>query len=246
MLFLKYKYRYLCGHGILGLIFLSTLSLDAIYDKFSAYLSRRKQTVVYPQVLVVLFLIFFFIFSPSVQFKDKNFKFAPINSTYTNFMPDYDKMERGNEVSIYFSKFWEEIVGIVKAHSSKDDIIFCNMPYAGGLISVFADRATSTAMLQEIKPFRRVNPFTPAKLIIWIKNPEGTFDEGLSVAIDKYKLKKLTETEIAYIYENPNPTGKKRLVEPVVPSWIVYSLLVILIGLIILDNKKGLIKWTTK
>jgi len=237
MLLSKYKYRYLCGHGILGLIFLSSLSLDAIYDKVSVYVFSKRQNQIYLRVLFALVLIFFFVFSPTIQFKDKNLKFRPINSTYINFIPNYYNFQRGNEVSIYFSKFWKEIVDIVKINSQEDDIIYCNFPYSGGLISILSNRATSTAMLQEVKPFKYFDPIISSKLIIWIKDPEGVFDKKLSMAIDKYNLGKITETDIAYIYQNPHPLGKRKQVNPVVSAWVIYSLLFILAGLIIWDNR---------
>ena len=239
MLAFKYKYRYLCGHGILGLIFLSALSLDRIYDKFSIYLFRRGQKETYLRWFIALIFIFFFIFSPTVQFIGEDFRFSAINSTYMNIIPSYydDDFQRGNEISIYFSKFWKEIVDIVKANSGEDDIIYSNLSYVNGLISIFSNRATSTAMLKEVRPFRDFDPIQYSRLIIWIKNSEGIFDKDLSIAIDKYNLARIAETEIAYIYKNPSCLGKKRQVNPAVPNCIVYGLLFILIGLIVWDNK---------
>ena len=240
MLFFKYRYRYLCGHGILGLIFLSALSLDKIYDKFSVYLFNRGQRDTYLRWFIASILIFFFIFSPTLQFKDKNFRLVSLNSTYMKVIPSYynDDFQRGNEISIYFSKFWKEIVDIVKVNSGEDDIIYSNLSYVNGLISIFSNRATSTAMLKEVRPFRDFDPIQYSRLIIWIKNSEGIFDKDLSIAIDKYNLARIAETEIAYIYKNPSCLGKKRQVNPAVPNYIVYGLLFILIGLIVWENIK--------
>jgi len=239
MLLFRYRYRYLCGHGILGFIFLSALTLDGVYDRFSIYLFSKGQKERYLRWFIILIVIFFSIFSPTLQFKDKNFRLASLNSTYMKVIPSYynDDFQRGNEISIYFSKFWKEITDIIKLNSQDDDIIYCNLSYVNGLISVFSNRATSTAMLREVLPFRVFDSIRFSRLIIWVKNSEDIFEKDLSMAIDKHNLKKISETEIAYIYKNPSCLAKKRQVYPTVPNCIVYGLLFILIGLIVWDNR---------
>ena len=237
MLLFKYKYRYLCGHGILGPIFLSALTLDIIYDKASLYFSKKKNREKYLVVFFVSILFFFLIFSPTVQLQDKGLKLSLINSTYVNFLQDQYKVNsRGNDFSIYFPKFWQEVVDIVKENSQEDDIIFSNLYYVNGLISIFSKRATSTAMLREVKSFKDFDPIEVSKLIIWIKNPEGVFDKDLSGLVNKYNLEKIAETETAYIYRNPYARGKKRKAVSVVPIWLVYSILSILAGLVVWEN----------
>ena len=45
----------------------------------------------------------------------------------------------------------------------------------------------------------------------------------MNEAVLRYRLQPLGETEIAYLFLNPSPTGKRRVVPAVVPWWVTSS-----------------------
>ncbi|MDP2938564.1 MAG: hypothetical protein Q8O13_00555 [Candidatus Omnitrophota bacterium] len=237
-LFFGYRYRYLSGQSNLALIVLSAVSLEKVFVKSSIgltsifkHLDKRLAGLI---VLWAVF-IFFLIFSPTVYFKEGKVKFFMLNSTYINLVPRFKRIHRPNETSIYFPKYFDEIKRIVEENSQTEDIIYCNKEYVGGLISVFTNRVTSNAMLKEIKPYKIIDPAASAKLIIWIKDPDNLQDKDLTSVIERYNLIKITETDIAYIYKNPNSNAKKIVSKPLLAEGLIFGMLFLLAGLVVWD-----------
>ncbi|MBM3251813.1 MAG: hypothetical protein FJZ11_03425 [Candidatus Omnitrophica bacterium] len=128
-------------------------------------------------------------------------------------------------------------------NSNKDDIIFCNNEFVCGIFSVMTGRATSTAMLKEVKPYKIFDQIAVSKIIIWIKKPEEVdfdkpTDEQLISVVKEYNLKEIQDSEIAYIYENPKATAQKITSKPLLSNGLLFSILFLLIGLIAWDIRK--------
>lgn len=237
-LFFGYRYRYLSGQGTLPLIFLSALSLEMIYLKSSKYPSivfKNLNRKFSEMIILLVILVFFLIFSPALLFQNSKVNFLALNATYVNLVPQFRKINRPNEFSIYFYKYFHELEEIVQNNSSSEDIIYCNKEYTAGLLSVFSGRATSTGMLKEIMPFKKADPINAAKLIIWIKEPNEAFNNNLAAIVKKHRLEEIKETEIAYIYKNQNPDAKRIVSKPALPTSLVFGLLFLLLSAALFD-----------
>jgi len=221
--------RFFSGHGLVPVIFLAALCLERFFMEFSG-----KDNIRILFLFWVIVIGVFFVVTPLVVI-------SPYNESPTIFYnswvvpADYTKQgiyaEKGG--TFYYPKLIGEAVRAVEQNSDKDDIIFSNYNYGGGIISVLAHRATSKAMLLEVLPFKEVDAIEAARFVLWYKDPAGIFPLGLADVIRSYNLKKVAETELVYLYVNEISTFKKKVVPARVPfGFCVLILMCIVIAFV--------------
>ncbi|MCK5306879.1 MAG: hypothetical protein KAJ66_07080 [Candidatus Omnitrophica bacterium] len=88
-----YKYRYICGQGMIGLILLSALTLDTFYQKAAQKAAKNPagKGALYTYFTATLFL--FLIFSPTIYHFQRQTGFLGVNSTYANFLKAHKRMK---------------------------------------------------------------------------------------------------------------------------------------------------------
>jgi len=220
---LAYRYRYLCAQGALGFILPAALPLDYLYGK----VKHSRKAVAY----LVLAVVLFFISSPSLLLTEKKSSLSFLNSTFMNLITEKG---RANDRSVFYPKFYDEIIASIRQESSEDGIIYSNFNYFAGILGVLSGRATSSAMLVEIKPRHDFNQVKAATLIIWLKDPNAQRKEPYGL-INTYRLDKIKETELAFIYKNPEATGKRVVPKPVVSNPVLFIAFFMAIAVIVLD-----------
>jgi len=219
LLFLQYKYRYLSGQGLFGIVLLAGVALDYIWSRIY---SPRKKII----FLICIVLLFFF-FSPSIFISRGAVKFRFFNSSVLNLLlPQNKSYRRANAYSIYHPSLYAELADIIKKKSNQDAIIYSNYEYFLGCLSVLTGRATSSAMLAEIKPWQAFDYIKAADMIVWAKDPQALKQEPKNV-LRAYELTKIGETELAFIYQNqrPFPLERRRISRCRIPEWALYLFL---------------------
>ncbi len=234
-----YKYRYICGQGMIGLIFLSALALDSFYRTVSqkAVKGEVGKVAVYTFFTAVLFL--FLIFSPTIYHFREQTGLLGVNSTYANFLKARKEIIRPNETSIHFPESWKKASTIIKENFEKGDIIYSNQPYIAGVVSVYSGHATSTAMLSEIKPLEEFDAPGSSKIIVWFKRPDNKPDKELALLIKKHRLEPVGETDILYIFKNPISSAKETIKKAFLPTWLMFFILFAITAVIIWDLRSG-------
>ena len=230
-----YAFRFLCGEGLLPVIFLAGIGLDGFYGKAAAFLKERTRSAAYTVLLPWLIFYFALLYSPVIYHNEKGFSFTAAGSAFSKFV-NYDPKKAGGFGSaIYAEKYMEELFAIIRSSTRPDEIVYSNYNYVSGIFYVFCGRAASSGMLSEVKPVYSSNPVLLATLVVWIKNPEGVFDPELKLLIDKLGLIKVAETEIAYVYRNPVIIAHKIVARPVISSAMVFAILFAWIAVIFLS-----------
>lgn len=229
----NYTFRFLCGEGLLPIIFLAGVGLEEAYAKAASFLRNRTQPIVYTVLLPWAIFYFAVFYSPIIS-RDKNI-FSCVNqgSSFLKFIKYEPEKTTPLELSIYAKKYMEELFSIIKANTRSDEIIYCNYGYVGGIFYIFSGRAASGGMLNEVRPIYDSDPALPAALFVWIKNPEGYFEPELDLLIKKLRLVKRAETEFAYVYRNPVVMAHKTIARPIVSSTAAFLILTIWIFLIV-------------
>ena len=224
---LTHSTRALSGMGMLGTVTMAGLALNGLYEK-------KKWPV-----MLLLIVLFFSTVAPVFHLDrdtgKKEIRFG--DRTVINFS-NREREQRANEYTIYHPKHYGPIVDIIRENSAQDDLIWFNLPYAGGLTALLADRATSSAMLAEVKPFEDFDPLASAKLVVWFKDPEkpGPLRQRENV-LRAYGFESLAETEWVYIDRNPAATAKKTVAPATVPSWMITILLLGILAAVIYNAR---------
>jgi len=231
----SYPYRYISGQGLLGLIFLASISADRIYAMANRFLVLHSLQQA-SSLLIILIIIIFTFFSPTLLItREKTWKFLPFNSTYLNLTALNKNAIRPNDYSIASSRYITELVRLIQKNTHNNDIIFTNLNFVGTMLAVLSDRADSKGMLSEVGLGIKPDPISNARLVIWFKNLDAPEDERLAEVISRYKLKKITETEIAYIYKNDLTNASISLRKADIPNKIIIGIMLLVSFLLAMD-----------
>jgi hypothetical protein len=93
-------------------------------------------------------------------------------------------------------------------------------------------------MLREFGDRPKSAQIRPARMIVWLKEPTAKIPREMEQTALQYHLQPLGETEIAYLYLNPHPTGKRKVTRAVVPGWVAVGLILLAVGVTVWDLKR--------
>ena len=232
LLLFTHRDRFLSGQGLIPLSLLAAVCADQIWEQLS-----RRASLFLKALFLVTLLFLFQLFTPLVCFTP--FKKGPQLLTDAWFgeqigLSTYFTSSKAK--SVYYPKFMNEAVRFVQEKTGEDDILFSNFSYAGGMVALLSHRATSTAMLAEVRSFHPFDEIAFARFILWFKEPEGGFPLYLTQAIEKYKLKKIGETKLVYFYENEKCLFKRKTVTSRLSLGVCFFFLFLAFAGIIFDT----------
>ncbi|MDD5174451.1 MAG: glycosyltransferase family 39 protein [Candidatus Omnitrophica bacterium] len=211
-----HPYRYFSGEGVFVLVFLGAIGIERIMVLLKNSFHRIA--------LISAASILFFLVSPSIMIDRGVLHFVPINSTFSNVVFGDSYYTHSLLRSIYNARRYGEIASIVDKESRKDDIIYSNNPFFAEVISVLTGRATSTGMFQEVKPFVSSDQIAVSRIILWVRDPGNLSSEPIEM-IKRYKLQKIRDAELSFIYKNSGPVSKRHVRAPLIPEYIVFALM---------------------
>ncbi len=239
---IKYRFRLISAEGLLPIVFFAGMGLERCYGFLKEFLKSKK---IRP-ALAGLYLCFFFIlinfFCPTISIyqtaitphQKEGLRVYLRDSTIANLIPLYKIHFRPLEVCLY-NKEISKILEIINDNTKEGDIIYSNYTYFAGLFSAFSGRANSLRSFYEVKaPPYLTNKIRAAKMMIWLKDPMAGSNGVLKTYIDKYKFKKITETDLAIILLNQS-APKSKPVKPVVSTRLAFLLLSLVSFLICYD-----------
>lgn len=216
--------RYLSGHGMIGAILLAAHFVD---DLLSKALEKNKVT---PAFTVLLILAGFFItfLAPVWEWnrpaQTQKTVWGERTLTRSLFF-GADRIFRANSFSIYSSNGYGQIADVIKKSSEPDDILWADFSYAAGILSMMSDRATSSAMLAEVRPFEKRDEMRDARILVWFKDEKGNPIPEMKHFIERYHLSLLKETDLAFVLLNPSGYAKSVRQSPLIPTVLLECLL---------------------
>jgi hypothetical protein len=225
-----HRFRFVNAEGLFAFIPLAAVGLDFFYSRM--HTSMKKAVFI-----LAAFILFAFV-SPSVYIEDSGASPRLFNSTLVNASSAVSGRDQGMGRSVFFKKYYNKIAAIVQRHSAKDEIIYSNFDYFAGIIGVLADRATSNAMLSEVRPYRNFDQVRASALMVWLKDPENIREEPIAL-VRKYGLRKIKDAEMAIIYRNDLCRDKRQVPAPLVPTRVIFILFFASICVVIYDILKG-------
>lgn len=226
-IFLVYPYRFFSAQGYLPIIFLSALSLDTLYEKLSSQeafstfrllILRRVAKKGLARYLLIVSAVFLLLISPTIAMNmpDKasrlNYRLRLFDSAFTNML-----FAKGK--TIWYPKDYLSAVALIKDNSQDDDIIYSSLSITGVALAGIAGRATANALLPEIGPSRKFDPFSLSKIIIFTQDDDRDTIKRITA---KYNLHKIGENRLFIFYTNPLCKAKAVISKASLPFWIIF------------------------
>lgn len=227
----NYRYRFLSGEGLLPIVFFAGLGVENVYELLKKFLAGKNAGTRLVLFYFISLVVFINLLSPTVSSYTtstkgrKELAFFFMDSTLDNLLPNYKKHIRPLEISLLDSEAMEWMNAIEK-NTSRDDIICSNWAYVGGMLSALTGRPNAAQLFYEIKkPSVLINEFGSSKLVVWLREIDGTYDmAALKIASDKYKFRLIAETDKAKILLRDG-TFKSIPVKPIVKTRAAFSIL---------------------
>ena len=225
--------RFLSGQGVIPFSFLAALLLA----QARGWLSRSFKRIAVFFFFVILIFEFVF-FTPLILFSP--FKKSPdiVCKSWIGGQLIQSASRTPKSETFYNEKFVAPTVALLMQYSDSDDIFYSNYDYAAGMIAAFSDRATSGAMLREVNPFESFDPVQHARFVLWFKELNREEQGKRLEVMKRYSLKKIGETDLAYLYLNNEAYFKRRVIPAVIPTGICFLILFLSGAVIIFENTR--------
>ncbi len=215
-IFIRYPFRFFSGQGLLGIILISSITIVQILSRLPR---KPLQNVAYS----VLTLSIFFGSSTITPYDQK--KFTLYASTFSRITANsFQNSIHFN--SLYFPKTYSRIRTIIEQNTDTKDIIASNNAIIAIILGSLCNRATTTSVFPEIKPFLpEKNSYQAARLLIWIKNPSDNATETQKRLYQEKNLhlQKIAEDDFSYIYYNPN-YQKAKIPKPQISFFTLFGI----------------------
>lgn len=222
-----YRARFLATQGLFPLLILGGITLDVLAQ-------RIRSRWLFPVGLALLALG-----SPSFHFSSRGSSRVAWNDTTLGILSGaVEGVPRGTGNPLYQKRLLEELAAAVQAHVQPDELIFCNVPYVGGMLSVLTGRATTNQMLREMAERPLADQIRPARVVLWLKDPTGRLRPTGQEAALQFHLRPLGETDLALLYYNPYAQEQRRIVRAVIPGWLALGIILLVGGIAVRDLKR--------
>ena len=187
-----HRARFFGGHGMLPFILLAAGWMDTKRSFLAGWL------FLWAIASPVLFL----------QWNPPRVSVSVPDRTWTHaVLPRTVPARRELENTVYFGGPYRDLARLVKKYSADGGIVWSDLPYAGGIVAMLADRPTSTAMMAEVAPSRPMDPMAEAAVWVWFKDPARDLRPAMEEAASRYGRRFAAETDYACLFI-PDPSRR--------------------------------------
>ncbi len=227
-----YRFRFFAAQGLFPWLLLAGLALERLVQ----YFRRPGRTSLLAGTLLAL--VGLMIGSPTLFVSNEGVRWTWADTTFAQLAGWTKTSSRATAQTIFNRKFMSELASQVEAQTGPDELIYSDFPYLSGMMSVLTRRATTNRMLREMQGPDQGQEIQQAKLILWLKEPEGKTPRGLREVVERFGLIPSGETEIAYLFQNPSATGRRRVVKALLPGWLAVGVMLLASGVVLWDLKR--------
>jgi hypothetical protein len=221
LLLVSNRDRFLSGQGLVPFSFFAAATAVSIW-KWLYRANRIRLRTIFAAIMIFVF----YLWTPLVLISPFQKRISVVITSWLSSQIGIgEKFSSSKAETIYYPKLINEVVRLVRENSFENDIIYSNYEYAGGMVAMLAHRATSTAMLPEVMPYRSFDPISDSKLILWFKEPTGKNSLVLSQLAGLYRLKKIGETGLVFLYANDRCRFQRKVLPASLPYGVCLAIL---------------------
>ncbi len=192
--------RFFSSHGMAGFIFLAAVAADALYERLMRRFPGTKTAVIFLGAVAACCIVNPTMYRPG---GDRPGRLLLLHSNLGRLLPlPVQNVYRG-QISLYHSRYMDPLVALIRQHTRENGIIWSNLPYVGGMLSVMSERAFSGSMLPEVRCYADHDPVAAASTIVWFREADGSVSPELQYHVKRLGLKEVAATEVAFVYSNP-------------------------------------------
>ena len=237
-----HRYRWLCGEGLLPVILLAGVGLEAAVRWLADGLGRALSVVQQPEgrrisILVGAVALAGFVCAPTLAHSDAGWRWVWPDAAPWHLLGSGWAEPKETEASLDVPPVSHVAEQVLK-ESRPAEILWSNAPYALGLVAALARRPISNAMFPEVAPNRPFDPIRAAHLIVWFRFEPLKGDVTLA-HLSRYRLTRVGEDEVAVIFRQADVTQQARHPEAVLPLWASLGLLAAALAGIVWDDARS-------
>lgn len=199
----RYPYRFVSGQGLLPIVLLAGLALEETWRRLATAPGRAT---IFAGVLGVALLAGAIVTWPTGKV---GWRETGLTVALTGI-----PLDRGHLESLYDARQFQPLVTAITREAQPDDLLFCNYPHMGGLFSVLTGLSTTTSMFAEAGRRSKAEALADARWVLWFKIPAHVDPHNDAMArrlAGERGWRVVTETSIAWVYEQPGVTARRRL-----------------------------------
>jgi len=223
-----YRFRFFSAQGIFPFLLLAGFSLDRLLKK------------VKPTWTIGLGLGSLALFAPTLFISPTAVHWAWGDTTFRILAGQPPVHDRATAHSLFRERLMKELVELVQAHSTPEELITCNLSYIGGMLNTLTGRATTTEMLREMTEQPLSSQIERASLIVWLRDPYRPSESEMELEqlVSRYQLKPIGKTSLATVWRHPQGMGRRRVRKAVIPWWMSTGLILLAVAAVVRDLKK--------
>ncbi len=230
---IHYRFRYFSAQGLFPWLLLAGVTLDWLAEKFR------------PHWLAAAMLAGLVLGAPGFFLSMENHPWKTdwvwADTTFSVLAGRPQTVPRITAQSLFKEQFTDELIGLIESNTIPEELIYCNLPYLGRMLTSLSGRAmTFNEPLRDL-PEHPLAEVRKARLIVWVKNSSGgVSQEGtLRRVLTEIPLEPLQETKTAYLFLNPSAPARRQTARAVVPWWAADLLILLGVGLVVRDLRRN-------
>lgn len=243
-----YTFRWLSGEGLLPVVLMSGFGLEGCW----AWLTKRWQHRASDWLVLLTFTMLVAV-APSIligpsgepapsrtpdafaaRVAKKSVRVLWLDTAPFRLLNWPSAAHQELELQLY-SPQTAALAEMVSALSQPGEIVWSNAKYAGFLVAALANRPTAVMELSKALQLEKIGA---AHLIVWFKVPQLPETLELPALLSRYRLHLVGETDLALIFRNPGASQLAHEPQAVIPLWLAFVLLCLLLGVALWDFRR--------
>lgn len=224
--FLPYPYRFFSAQGYIPVIFLAATTAAYLFEKIAAVSKRLSYPFLAAVVLYCLYFSPSVLMTPAAMNEKARFDIWGTDAVLANTFSFNPRERIATLVGEFPQKDLLGATDVIQRNSTDNDIVFSDVYSMGVALASLSGRATANRLFPEIKASGEVDPLRVSKVIVFLRDVDPALLEHI---VRAHGLRRIGETRLFLLYENPSGTSGARVRKASVPFAVIGLLGIVLV-----------------